>query len=91
MCNSLIPKKFKKEIFKETIIGRQVIVGAGATIMPGANIEDGCAIVAMSLVLQPLASWGIYAGVPVKRLKDRSKKLLQLESKFMEEMKNDYL
>ncbi|MCY1242797.1 dTDP-4-amino-4,6-dideoxy-D-glucose acyltransferase [compost metagenome] len=91
MCNSLIPRKFKKETFKETLIGRQVIVGAGAIVMPGANVGEGCAIGSMSLVLKPLDSWGIYAGVPAKKIKNRSKKLLQLESKFMEEMKNDSL
>lgn len=89
MCNSMIPKKFKKEIFQAVTIGRQVIVGAGSTIMPGAHVGDGCAIGAMSLVLNEIEPWGIYAGVPVKRLKDRSRALLNLEAEFLKDEKND--
>lgn len=85
MCNSLIPKKYKKEIFLPINVGRQVIIGAGATIMPGANISEGCAVGAMSLVLSPTDPWGIYAGVPAKRIKDRSKALLDLEELFRRE------
>jgi len=91
MCNSLIPKKYKKEIFKKTVVGRQVIVGAGTVIMPGANVGEGCAIGAMSLVLEPIDSWGVYAGVPVKRIRARSKNLLRLESDFTIELNNDSL
>ncbi|MBD9663190.1 acyltransferase [Variovorax sp. VRV01] len=86
MCNSLIPKKYKKEIFRKTTIGRQVIVGAGTTIMPGASIGEGCAIGAMSLVLKPTDPWGVYAGVPIRKIKDRSKKLLRLETAFKSEV-----
>jgi acetyltransferase-like isoleucine patch superfamily enzyme len=88
MCNSLVPKKYKKEIFKETLVGRQVIIGANSTILPGANIPEGCAIGAMSLVLHPLNPWGIYAGVPVKRLKERNKNIIKLESQFLNEIRN---
>ena len=89
MCNSLIPKKFKNESFRLTTIGRQVIIGAGATILPGADVGDGCAVGAMSLVLGPLAEWGIYAGVPVRRIRERSKQLLKLEKLFMDGVADD--
>lgn len=91
MCNSLIPKKYKNELLKKIIIGRQVIVGAGSIIMPGANIGEGCAIGAMSLVLKPTEPWGIYAGIPAKRVKNRAKSLLQLESEFLKDIANDPL
>jgi acetyltransferase-like isoleucine patch superfamily enzyme len=83
MCNSLIPKEFKQEVFKKILIGRQVIIGTNSVIMPGAFVPDGCAIGAMSLVLRPIEPWGIYIGAPVKRIKDRNKNLLNLESKFL--------
>ena len=89
MCNSLIPREFKCEVFQATKIGCQVIIGAGATIVPGANIEDGCAIGAMSLVLQPTRPWGVYAGIPAKKIKDRDKRILKLEKKFLETQPND--
>jgi acetyltransferase-like isoleucine patch superfamily enzyme len=89
MCNSLIPKNYKSEILKKTVIGRQVIIGANSTVLPGADIAEGCAIGAMSLVLYPLDSWGIYAGIPVRRLKERDKNIIKLEAQFLTELRND--
>lgn len=83
MCNSTIPREYKKEIFKNTVIGRQVIVGAGSIILPGASIAEGCAIGAMSLVIRPTDPWGIYVGVPARKIKDRAKQLLHLEAQFI--------
>jgi acetyltransferase-like isoleucine patch superfamily enzyme len=91
MCNSLIPRNYKSEIFKKVVIGRQVIIGANSTVLPGADIPEGCAIGAMSLVLYSLEPWGIYAGIPVRKLKGRSKNILKLESQFLTELRNDTL
>lgn len=89
MCNSLIPKKYKAEIFKKTRIGRQVIIGSGSIIMPGADVGEGCAIGAMSLVVRPVEEWGIYTGIPVKKMKDRGRNLLRLEKEFTKERADD--
>jgi hypothetical protein len=35
-----------------------------------------------------LKAWGIYAGIPAKRIKERSKNLLLLEEKFLKEFEN---
>jgi acetyltransferase-like isoleucine patch superfamily enzyme len=83
MANSLIPKEYKAEKFASVTLGRQVIVGTNSVIMPGANIADGCAIGAMSLVLNNTEPWGIYVGSPAVRLKDRSRDLLELEARFL--------
>lgn len=86
MTNSTIPKKYKSEIFKKVIIGKHVIIGAGSIVLPGCDIEEGCSIGAMSLVNKPTESWGVYFGVPAKRIKDRSKELL---THFEEYLTND--
>lgn len=86
MCNSLIPKEYKNEVLRSIKVGRQVIIGAGATIMPGADIAEGCAIGAMSLILNPTEPWGIYAGIPGKRIKERTKTLLALEKIFFRDL-----
>ena len=84
MMNSTVPKEYKNEFMKEVIIKKQSIVGAGSIIMPGVILEEGTTIGAMSLVLKSTQPWGIYFGVPVKRLKDRKKDLLDLEKKYLE-------
>ncbi|MDR5907493.1 acyltransferase [Franzmannia qiaohouensis] len=85
MVNSLIPKKYKSEIFDKVRIERHVVVGANAVILPGVTVREGCAIGASALLLKSTDAWGIYAGVPASRIKERSKKILELEAKFLEE------
>ena len=53
-------------------------VGANTVILPNITIETAVAIGAMSLINRNLEEWGIYAGIPAKRIKDREKGLLKL-------------
>lgn len=87
LTNSLVPKKFKNEKFASVHLQRHVIVGAGSIIFPGVTISEGCSIGAMALVTKSTESWGIYAGIPAKRVRDRKKDLLELEIKFLNERK----
>lgn len=89
MVNSLIPKKYKNELFAPIILQRQTLIGAGATILPGVTLTEGCSVGAMSLVTNSTEPWGIYVGIPAKRLKDRQRDLLQLEQQFLREINND--
>lgn len=57
-------------------IGKYVQIGAGSIIFPDVTIGDGCAIGAMSLVKKTLNAWGIYAGVPVRYIKERKRNLV---------------
>ena len=85
MVNSLIPKKYKKEIFSAVSIERHAIVGAGSVIMPGVTLREGTAVGAMSLVTRSTEPWGIYTGIPSRRRRDRSKNLLSLADQFIRE------
>jgi len=88
LTNSLIPKKYKNEILLPVRLGLHVIVGAGAVIFPGADIAEGCAVGAMSLVRTATEPWGIYAGIPARRISERSRKLLELEAQCMADLKS---
>lgn len=88
MVNSLIPKKYKNEYFAKVSIEDHVIIGANATILPGVTLAEGSSIGAMSLVLKSTTVWGIYAGSPAKRIKERSKKILELVNQFVSESKS---
>lgn len=78
-----IPQEFRAVTVSDVIIGRQVVVGTGSVVLPGANIITGTAIGAMSLVSQPITKPGIYAGVPVKKLKERSDRIFELEAQLL--------
>lgn len=89
LVNSMIPKKYKNEFLSPVFLGQHVVVGAGSIIFPGVSIGEGCAIGAMTLLLRNAESWGIYAGSPARRIKERKKDLLVLEEKFKKEELDD--
>ncbi len=49
--------------------------------MPALTIGEGTAVGSMSLVTKDLEEWGIYAGIPCRRIKERRKDLIALEKK----------
>jgi galactoside O-acetyltransferase len=80
-----IPQKYTAHIGGPIIIGKHVIIGSSCTIIGPCNIGEGCSIGAMSLVQKELLPWGIYVGIPCKRLKERKMGLLELEKEFIKE------
>jgi len=59
----------KKGYFYE--IGNDVWIGANVTIAQGVYIGDGAVVGANTLVLKDLEPYGIYAGVPAKKIGQR--------------------
>lgn len=79
LTNPTVPAAYLKVKSAPVALGRHVIVGSGSVILPGATIGEGSAVGALSLVQRPLEAWGVYAGAPARRLKARSRALLELE------------
>ena len=84
MTNPMIPDEFKNVEQKEVTIGRHVIIGSGSVVLPGTLIHEGGAFGAMSLIRGEIEPWTIHAGIPCKKIKARSKNLLELEKRFLE-------
>lgn len=85
LTNSTIPAKYKSNRSGLVRIGKHVIIGSNTVVLPKVDIPIGCSVGAMSMVSKSLEEWGVYFGAPVKRIKNRSKKLLDLEKQFLEE------
>lgn len=83
MTNPTIPMEFRKVQSDRVSVGRHVIVGAGAVILPGVSLGDGVAVGALSLVTKDLAAWGIFTGNPARYIKDRKHDLLTYEAKLL--------
>lgn len=83
MTNPMVPPQFTGGSAAPVTLGKHVIVGSGSVILPGANCEEGVAIGALSLVNKPCEAFGIYAGNPAKRIKDRKRNLLELEQQLV--------
>jgi galactoside O-acetyltransferase len=65
------------------VIEKHVIIGAGSVVLPGAILNEGVAIGSNSLVYKECKPWSIYAGSPVKFIKERAKNALELEKELL--------
>jgi galactoside O-acetyltransferase len=82
MTNPTIPERFTNVQHGEVYIGKHVIIGSGTIILPDLRIETGACIGSLTLIKEDCKSFGIYAGVPAKFIKERSKNLLKIEEEF---------
>lgn len=87
MTNPTLPEKFRKVSGEGVTLQRFVQVGTGCTILPNVTIGEGSAVGAMSLINKSLDCWGIYVGIPAKKIKDRSKNILRLAREYEDSKK----
>ena len=59
-------------------LSRFAHIGANSIVFPNIKIGEGTVVGAMSLVTKDLESWTVFVGVPVKKIKDRENKMLNL-------------
>lgn len=78
-------EKYTNIIGGKVILKRFSQIGAGSIIMPDLTINEGVAVGAHSFVKKSLDEWRIYAGNPLKFIKNRNKGLL----KFYNELTNE--
>jgi galactoside O-acetyltransferase len=80
LTNPTISNKYTNVNSEAVFVGKHVIVGSGSVILPGVVLEEGVAIGALSLVSKNCSSFGIYAGIPAKKIKERNRNLLDIEA-----------
>jgi len=84
MTNPCVPMEYRHVRQKAIYLGKHVVVGTNSVILPGAYLDEGCSVDAMSLVMGRLGAFGMYAGIPAKRVRDRSRKFLELKKSFLD-------
>lgn len=82
MTNPMVDAEFTNVSSADVTFKKHVIVGCNSVILPGVTLNEGVSVGALSLVNRSLDSWGIYAGQPAKRIKERKQELLTLEQQF---------
>lgn len=86
LTNPTVPAKYKKTDKNIAVhLEKHVIVGCTSVVLPGVTIGIGSSVGAMSLVGKSLEPWGVFAGTPARRIKERSKHLLELEAQLRKE------
>lgn len=83
MTNPTVPGEYTGVTHADVLLGKHVIVGSGSVILPGATLEEGVAVGALSLIHKRCEAFGVYAGNPARRIKERKRDLLELEQRFM--------
>lgn len=78
-----VPPEFTRDIGGTITVGRHVVIGTGSVVLPSCTIGEGSALGAMSLVIKDLEPWGVYVGIPVRRIKERKKDILRLEEQLL--------
>ena len=76
MTNPTLPSALTQVHHADVKLECHVIIGAGSIILPNVLLEEGVAIGALSLVKSNCQAFGIYAGVPAKKMAERSRDLL---------------
>lgn len=76
MTNPTLPSIVTNVHHADVKVGCHVIIGSGSIVLQGVTLEEGVAIGALSLIKKDCQSFGIYAGVPAKKIGDRKRDLL---------------
>ena len=90
LTNPTIPKKYIGGTRGKVTLEKHVIIGAGTVVLPKLTIGEGVSVGALSLVNKTLKPWSVYFGIPVKRLRERSKEMLLLEKEYLNEIDLDF-
>lgn len=78
MVGPLVPEKYTNVTNGKVILKDFVQIGCNSIVMPNIIVNEGSAVGALSFVNKNLDSWGIYAGIPAKKKKERSKNILNI-------------
>lgn len=84
MTNPMVPEEFRKDITSTIVMKKHSIVALNCILIPGAVVGEGTALSTMSVLSRPTDDWWIYAGIPARKIKERSRKCEELEKEFFE-------
>lgn len=84
LTNPMVPTDYRNVISAKVHIGKHVIIGTCATIMPGVSVGLGSAIGAYSLVDNDIPESVIAVGQPCRVIKPRKVDLFDFENKLRE-------
>ncbi len=89
MTNPMVDDKYRNVYGGKVILEKHSILGTGTTVLPNVRVKIGTAIGACSLINNDCDEWSIYVGCPAVKIKNRSKKILELEKQmFIDKLEN---
>lgn len=83
LTNPTVPTEYTNVTHADVTLGPHVIIGSGSVVLPGVTLYEGVAVGSLSLVTKDCDAFGVYIGAPAKRIKNRKRDLLALESNLL--------
>ncbi|MCU6498872.1 acyltransferase [Rugamonas sp. A1-17] len=84
MTGPTLPPEFTNISAGPVRIGRHAIIGSGCVVLPRVTVGEGAALGALSLVNRDCDSFGVYVGVPARKVKERRRDLLAVEQAYLQ-------
>lgn len=85
LTNPTVPAQFLGVTHANVLLGKHVIIGSGAVVLPGVSLEEGAVVGSLSLVTKDCASFSVYLGTPARRIGERKRDLLELEKQLRQQ------
>lgn len=76
LMGPMVPLKYRKITRGIVILEKYVVIGADSTILPNVIVGEGTITGAKTLVIKNLEPWGIYIGIPARRIEERRRDLI---------------
>jgi dTDP-4-amino-4,6-dideoxy-D-glucose acyltransferase len=86
LTNPTVAVEFSNVLSAPVILGRHCIVGAGAVLLPGVELQEGVAVGALSLVTKSQPEFTICAGNPARFVRRRERGMLEQEARLRKYM-----
>lgn len=80
LTNPTVPAAYTNVTHADVTLGKHVIIGSGSVVLPGVTLYEAVAVGSLSLVTKDCEAFGVYIGAPAKKIKNRKRDLLALES-----------
>ena len=71
-CSAAAPVEQQIVKRSKVVLKKNATVFTNAVVLPGVTVGEGCSVGAQSLVKADLEPWGMYAGCPVRRIRERA-------------------
>ncbi|MCK4783098.1 MAG: acyltransferase [Desulfobacteraceae bacterium] len=89
LTHPTVPDKYRNVSHGSVVIRKHAIIGAGSVILPNVEIGIGAVVGALSLVKSDCDEFGVYAGIPAKKIAERKRDILRLEEAFLDESRDN--
>ena len=78
LVGSVHPEELTNVTGGKVLVKKFSQIGVNSVVFPNLTLGEGVAIGACTLVTKSLEEWGLYVGIPAKKIKNRSKGMMKL-------------